>query len=191
MALLHEDRAFLPTGSHLLPRQRAESTDSVPQPVFGNQNRFDVDDTISRDSITKETRRLNRHDERHNQARCFPCFGSRRDDTELRTKRILPRFFWWIIAAVVLMMIGLALALGLVFGLRRAHATNTSLTVDLGYSKYVGYNGDNGVDQWWGIRYAAPPVGDLRWAAPADPVVDGKTHDANQVCSPYSSSRIS
>lgn len=82
-------------------------------------------------------------------------------------------------------MLALALALGLVFGLKKAHATNASLTVDLGYSKYVGFNGDGGVDQWWGIRYAAPPTGDLRFAAPADPIKDGKTYDANQVRSSW------
>ena len=41
--------------------------------------------------------------------------------------------------------------------------------VDLGYSKYEGRVLSNGIVQWLGMRYAAPPVGDLRFAAPQDP----------------------
>jgi hypothetical protein len=41
--------------------------------------------------------------------------------------------------------------------------------VDLGYSKYQGNTHDDGVTQWFGIRYAAPPIGDLRFAPPKDP----------------------
>ncbi|KAK0273487.1 hypothetical protein LTR35_012237 [Friedmanniomyces endolithicus] len=43
-----------------------------------------------------------------------------------------------------------------------------STTVDLGYSKYEGYTAQN-VNQWLGIRFAAPPTGDLRWRAPQPP----------------------
>jgi carboxylesterase type B len=39
----------------------------------------------------------------------------------------------------------------------------------LGYSSYNGRALSNGVTQWLGIRYAAPPLGDLRFAAPEDP----------------------
>lgn len=45
---------------------------------------------------------------------------------------------------------------------------NTAV-VDLGYSSYQGTILDNGVSRWLGIRYAAPPVGDLRFRAPKDP----------------------
>ena len=54
--------------------------------------------------------------------------------------------------------------------------------VDLGYTKYLGTAIPAGITQWLGIRYAAPPVGDLRFRAPADPVVDNTTQIANQVC---------
>jgi hypothetical protein len=64
----------------------------------------------------------------------------------------------------------------------KGFATNISLTVDLGYSKYQGSNVANGVSQWLGIRYAAAPVGDLRFRAPADPVPDNSSHVANAVC---------
>ncbi|KAI0474185.1 alpha/beta-hydrolase [Xylariaceae sp. FL0804] len=43
-----------------------------------------------------------------------------------------------------------------------------STTVDLGYSRYEGYEAE-GVHQWLGMRYAAPPTGDLRWRAPQEP----------------------
>ena len=44
-------------------------------------------------------------------------------------------------------------------------------TVNLGYSTYQGTNLEPaGVLQWLGIRFAAPPLGDLRWRAPQDPV---------------------
>ena len=41
--------------------------------------------------------------------------------------------------------------------------------VDLGYSRYEGVALGNGVSQWLGIRFAAPPLGNLRFRAPADP----------------------
>lgn len=52
-------------------------------------------------------------------------------------------------------------------------ATSQDLTrpiVDLGYSQYNGIRLSAGVDQYLGMRYASPPVGDLRFRAPADPV---------------------
>lgn len=42
-------------------------------------------------------------------------------------------------------------------------------TVDVGYTSYSGTALGNGVTQWLGMRYAAPPVGDLRFRAPMDP----------------------
>ncbi|KAH6625571.1 carboxylesterase type B [Boeremia exigua] len=46
-----------------------------------------------------------------------------------------------------------------------------NLTVDLGYEVYRGaYDSTAQLDIWRGIRYAAPPIGDLRWRAPAAPI---------------------
>lgn len=47
---------------------------------------------------------------------------------------------------------------------------NSQPVVDLGYSKYQGTALSSGVNQFLGIRYAKPPLGDLRWRAPIDPV---------------------
>jgi hypothetical protein len=53
--------------------------------------------------------------------------------------------------------------------------------VDVSYSKYQGVSLENGVTQWLGVRYAAPPVGDLRFAAPCDPVKNKTTIIADTV----------
>lgn len=47
--------------------------------------------------------------------------------------------------------------------------------VDVGYAQYQGavVDPELGVSAWKGIQYGAPPVGDLRFAAPQDPVVTG------------------
>lgn len=53
--------------------------------------------------------------------------------------------------------------------------------VDVSYQKYEGVALENGVTQWLGVRYAAPPIGDLRFAAPKDPVGNGSTVVADTV----------
>lgn len=58
----------------------------------------------------------------------------------------------------------------------RALRTARSLgpTVDLGYATYQGYHDDTyGLNVWKSIRYAAPPVGNLRWQAPQPPTGNG------------------
>lgn len=55
--------------------------------------------------------------------------------------------------------------------------------VDLGYAKYQGVShGSVGVDEYLGIRFAAPPTGNNRWRAPQDPLKESKIQDASQVC---------
>lgn len=111
-----------------------------------------------------------------------------------RFPQITRRFIYWACGAALLtIMIIVGLVCGLVFGLHHVHASssstaplstaNISLDVDLGYSHYQGSNGAPGVSQWLGIRYAAAPVGDLRFKAPQDPVFDGKKYIANTVSS--------
>lgn len=55
---------------------------------------------------------------------------------------------------------------------------------DLGYSSYEGSSLSNGVSQFLGMRYAAAPVGDLRFEAPQDPPFKKGTQKANRVRSP-------
>ncbi|CAN8106481.1 unnamed protein product [Discula destructiva] len=55
-------------------------------------------------------------------------------------------------------------------------------TVDLDYSTYIGtaQSGGTGVTEWLGIRYAAPPVGSLRFMPPQDPPHVGTPQPANE-----------
>lgn len=48
------------------------------------------------------------------------------------------------------------------------HTSNGSV-VDLGYAKYQASTNGLGVDEFLGMRFAAPPLGDLRFRAPRDP----------------------
>jgi hypothetical protein len=51
-----------------------------------------------------------------------------------------------------------------------AIAANTTSVVDLGYASYEGtLNPTTNVTNFLGIRYASPPLGDLRWQAPQPP----------------------
>lgn len=56
--------------------------------------------------------------------------------------------------------------------------------VDLGYSKYQGTVLEAGVNQYIGIRFAAPPLGNLRWRAPIDPYPTSGIQNATAVSSP-------
>ena len=92
----------------------------------------------------------------------------------------------WIVMLSTL--IAFALFLGLSLGLTLDHNLRCNSTcgrkypiIDLGYAKYQGTSSPAGIKQWLGMRYAAPPVGDLRFAAPQDPVKEDKIIKANKV----------
>src|SRR6476469_6100197 len=53
--------------------------------------------------------------------------------------------------------------------------------VSLGYATYQGVTLEAGVDQYLGIRYAASPIGDLRFRAPQDPKSIGVVQSASSV----------
>ncbi|KAL3441434.1 Alpha/Beta hydrolase protein [Aspergillus insuetus] len=52
--------------------------------------------------------------------------------------------------------------------------------VDLGYSKYRGIQVSAEVDQFLGMRFAAPPLGNLRFRAPRDPIHRTDVQDASR-----------
>lgn len=53
--------------------------------------------------------------------------------------------------------------------------------VKLSYAQYAGTPLSNGITQWLGIPFAAPPTGNLRFAPPADPTEKSGVQQANQV----------
>ena len=53
--------------------------------------------------------------------------------------------------------------------------------VHLDYATYKGLTLHHGVNQYLGMRFAAPPVDDLRWRAPRDPHKEEDVQDASEV----------
>ncbi|KAM3420542.1 Carboxylic ester hydrolase [Cercospora zeina] len=49
-------------------------------------------------------------------------------------------------------------------------ASALSPTVSLNYATYAGSALSNGITQWLGMRFAAPPIGPLRFSEPQDPI---------------------
>lgn len=58
---------------------------------------------------------------------------------------------------------------------------SSSPTVSLDYATYQGVRLPAGVDQYLGMRYAAAPVGDLRFRGPKDPETESGVQDASSV----------
>lgn len=57
----------------------------------------------------------------------------------------------------------------------------TENAVDLGYAKYVSSTNGLGVNEFLGMRFAAPPLGDLRFRAPQDALPENETIKADKV----------
>lgn len=53
--------------------------------------------------------------------------------------------------------------------------------VHLDYATYKGVALQDGISQYLGMRFAAPPVDDLRWRAPRDPPQEEGVQDADEV----------
>ncbi|KAF2688793.1 alpha/beta-hydrolase [Lentithecium fluviatile CBS 122367] len=75
------------------------------------------------------------------------------------------------------MMKGLIGAIALLSGVTASPlVSRATVTVDLGYSKYQGTQDvNNSINVFKGIRYAAPPLGKLRFAAPQAPATNKTT----------------
>lgn len=78
-----------------------------------------------------------------------------------------------------------AVLIGLATELATATPTPSSPpVVDLGYSKYEGTTLNSGVNQYLGLRYAAAPLGSLRFRAPTKPVATSGIQAATAVSIP-------
>jgi len=76
-------------------------------------------------------------------------------------------------------MLSLLTATALVLNI--CHVQAVAPLVNLNYTSYQGSALPGGITQWLGMRYAAPPLGNLRFAAPADPIANNATQIANTV----------
>lgn len=71
--------------------------------------------------------------------------------------------------------------LGILLGLAGTSKADIDLTVDLNYAKYEGVKEDGGISHWFGIRYAAPPIGELKFRAPRAPTTNPTLQKADAV----------
>jgi hypothetical protein len=71
---------------------------------------------------------------------------------------------------------------GVVAGvLTSSHSLPKSAIIDLGYARYQGSSLYNDVDQYLGMRFAKPPLDDLRFRAPEDPEESSDVEDVSKV----------
>lgn len=93
-------------------------------------------------------------------------------DEKLQVEKKRPGYKLWLGLGAVVGLIASALVIAICLTLRQQSKRNkgSEFFVDLGYSRYSGKAFKDGTSQWLGIRYAAPPVGSLRFAAPRDPL---------------------
>jgi hypothetical protein len=108
-----------------------------------------------------------------------PSLNSNDNKKEISKKR---KIYWYAgIAMAVVAIIAIALGLGLsALAAKNNHTAHDNI-VKLDYASYRGYKQDSGVSYWKGMRYAAPPTGSLRFAAPQDPQVQSDVQDATSV----------
>lgn len=78
-------------------------------------------------------------------------------------------------------LVCLALFSYAVCGLPTQANHNGQPVVDLEYAKYQGVRLEGGVDEFLGMRYASPPIGDLRFRAPRVPPANQTLQSATEV----------
>ena len=108
-----------------------------------------------------------------------------------RTLRSRLRSRWCIATLIVAMLLVIALIVSLVLTVGRKNGgggaatpigpSRTGTIVTLADGQYQGVSQPDGVTNWLGMRYAAAPVGDLRFAAPQNPPKFSGVHLANEV----------
>lgn len=132
--------------------------------------------------------------------------GTNKDEAFTQTHARMP--FWrrlfssqifWLSTLITMLLLGLLLGLsiGLTVGKKPESVPSRASpstyptpqevlgpVVDLGYSKYQGDTYPGGISQWLGVRYAQPPVGDLRFAAPLAVQKNSTLQKATKVYSP-------
>jgi acetylcholinesterase len=72
-------------------------------------------------------------------------------------------------------------AVSVTSALGSATDSSDSVVVDVGYAKYRGTRLAAGVDQYLGMRYADPPLGNLRFRAPRAPSLVDDVQSADKV----------
>ena len=70
------------------------------------------------------------------------------------------------------------------------HCLSLESVVSISDGRYQGIPQSNGITRWLGMRYAAAPLGPLRFAAPQDPPKHDGIKGANQVCHRYRFQRV-
>lgn len=81
----------------------------------------------------------------------------------------------------MLHLVCLALLCHVARGLPTQASHNAQPVINLGYARYQGVRLEAGVDEFLGMRYASPPIGDLRFRAPQDPPANQTLQSATEV----------
>ena len=117
--------------------------------------------------------------------------GAKRNSQPSLRSRLRSR--WCVATLIVAMLLIIALIISLVLtvgkkgnggGAQPLASSRKDTIVTLADGQYQGVSQSDGVTSWLGMRYAAPPVGNLRFAAPQDPPKFSGVTLANQVSCP-------
>lgn len=104
-------------------------------------------------------------------------------DEKFQVRKKPSRYKLWLGLGAIAGLAATALVIAICIALRHRSKRDkgSDFFVDLGYSRYSGRSFKDGTTQWLGMRYAAPPVGNLRFSAPQDPLRNTTIQAANEV----------